>query len=136
LELIAPSGAFDRVGDGALYPLAETQAFEIKPLLDLLHAGKIKLSPFDFAALHRCTADVFVLAGRYDEAVDYRTAIALASAYPHHFLFLADDNHVFSALSSAGAAQELISSFFAQGLQAQSFAMALHDAHQYRWIEQ
>jgi pimeloyl-ACP methyl ester carboxylesterase len=136
LELIAPSGAFDRLGDGALYPLAETQAFEIRPLLDLLHAGKINLSPFDFAALHRCPADVFILAGRYDEAVDYRTAIALASAYPHHFLFLADDNHVFSALSSAGASRKLISSFFAQGLQAQSFAMALRDAQQYRWIEQ
>ncbi len=64
------------------------------------------LPPFDFAALHRCAADVFLLAGRYDEAVDYRTEIALASSYPHHFLFIADDNHVFSALSTGGGFQK------------------------------
>ena len=33
LELIAPGGAFDHLADGGLFPLAETQAFEIKPLL-------------------------------------------------------------------------------------------------------
>jgi pimeloyl-ACP methyl ester carboxylesterase len=135
LELIAPSGAFDRLGDGALYPLAETQAFEIKPLLDLLHAGKITLPPFDFAALHRCAADVFLLAGRYDEAVDYRTQIALASSYPHHFLFIADDNHVFSALSTGGASRNLISSFFAQGTQSLAFTKASRESQRYRWIE-
>jgi pimeloyl-ACP methyl ester carboxylesterase len=135
LELIAPSGAFDHLGDGGLYPLAETQAFEIKPLLDMLHAGKVTLPPFDFAALHRCPADVFVLAGRYDEAVDYRTEIALASAYPHHFLFIADDNHVFSALTVNGASMSLISTFFAQGTQSQAFANAVRDSQRYRWVE-
>jgi hypothetical protein len=135
LELIAPSGAFDHLGDGGLYPLAETQAFEIKPLLDMLHAGKVTLPPFDFAALHRCPADVFVLAGRYDEAVDYRTEIALANAYPHHFLFIADDNHVFSALTANGASMSLISTFFAQGAQSQAFANAVRDSQRYRWVE-
>ncbi len=135
LELLAPSGAFDHLGDGGLYPLAETQAFEIKPLLDMLHSGKITLQPFDFAALHRCPADVFVLAGRYDEAVDYRTEIALASVYPHHFLFIADDNHVFSALTANGASLSLISTFFAQGSQSESFTNAVHDSRRYRWIE-
>ena len=70
LELIAPSGAFEQLGDGGLYPLTETQAYEIRPLLDLLHSGKITLQPFDFAALHRCPADVFVLGARYDDGVD------------------------------------------------------------------
>ena len=41
----------------------------IKPLLDMLHSGKITLPPFDFAAIHRCAADVFVLAGRYGNGV-------------------------------------------------------------------
>ena len=135
LELIAPGGAFDHLGDGGLYPLAETQAFEIKPLLNMLHSGKITLQPFDFATLHRCPADVFVLAGRYDEAVDYRTEIALASAYPHHFLFIADDNHVFSALTADGASLTLVSTFFAQGSQSESFTNAVHDVRRYRWIE-
>ena len=135
LELIAPSGAFDHLGDGGLYPLAETQAFEIKPLLNMLHSGKITLPPFDFAALHRCLADVFVLAGRYDEAVDYRTEIALASAYPHHFLFIADDNHVFSSLTANGASLSLISTFFAQGSRSESFTNAVHDSRRYRWSE-
>lgn len=135
LELIAPSGAFEQLGDGGLYPLAETQAYEIRPLLDLLHSGKISLQPFDFAALHRCPADVFVLAGRYDEAVDYRTEIALASAYPHHFLFIADDNHVFSALTTDGASLSLISTFFTQGAQSKSFASAVRSSQRHRWTE-
>jgi pimeloyl-ACP methyl ester carboxylesterase len=135
LELIAPSGAFDHLGDGGLYPLAETQAFEIKPLLDMLHAGKITLPAFDFAALHRCPADVFMLAGRYDEAVDYRTEIALAAAYPHHFLFIADDNHVFSALTANGASRRIISTFFAQGAQSEAFANVVLDSQRYRWVE-
>ena len=135
LELIAPSGAFDRLKDGGLYPLAETQAFEIKPLLDMLHSGKITLPPFDFAAIHRCAADVFVLAGRYDEAVDYRTEIALASAYPYHFLFIANDNHVFSTLTDSGNSKHLISAFFAQGTKSQAFAKAVRDSQPYRWVE-
>jgi pimeloyl-ACP methyl ester carboxylesterase len=131
LELISPSGAFDRLGDGGLYPLAETQAYEIKPLLKLLHEGAIQLSSFDFAALHHCTAEVFILAGRYDEAVDYRTEIALASQYPKHLLFIADDNHVFSALTSSGISLKLISSFVRAGIA----STAVREAQSYRWIE-
>jgi hypothetical protein len=135
LELIAPSGAFDRLGDGELYPLAETQAFEIRPLLTLLHAGSITLPSFDFNATHRCPAEVFVLAGRNDEAVDYRTEIALASAYPHHFLFIADDNHVFSTLSASGESKKLISTFLVGGSASQSFITASREAQPYRWAE-
>jgi len=135
LELISPSGAFDRLGDGGLYPLAETQAFEIKPLLTLLHDGSIRLPSFNFTALHHCPAEVFVLAGRYDEAVDYRTEIALASQYPKHVLFIADDNHVFSALTSSGLSLKLIGSFFNGGMNSADSAMAIQDARSYRWSE-
>jgi len=135
LELISPSGAFDRLGDGGLYPLAETQAYEIKPLLTLLHDRLIRLPPFDFAALHHFPAEVFVLAGRYDEAVDYRTEIALAAQYSNHVLFIADDNHVFSALTSSGVSLTLISSFFSGGTNSTAFTAALHEARNYRWSE-
>jgi pimeloyl-ACP methyl ester carboxylesterase len=135
LELISPSGAFDRLSDGGLYPLAETQAYEIKPLLALLHDGSIRLRPFDFAALHHCPAEVFILAGRYDEAVDYRTEIALASQYPKHVLFIADDNHVFSALTSSGISLKLISSFFSGGINSAASIAAMQEARNYRWSE-
>ena len=135
LELISPSGAFDHLDDGGLYPLAETQAFEIKPLLTLLHDGSIRLPSFNFTALHQCPAEVFVLAGRYDEAVDYRTEIALASQYPKHVLFIADDNHVFSALTSSGLSLKLIGSFFNGGMNSADSAMAIQDARSYRWSE-
>jgi len=135
LELISPSGAFDRLGDGGLYPLAETQAFEIKPLLTLLHDGSIRLPSFNFTALHHCPAEVFVLAGRYDEAVDYRTEIALASQYPKHVLFIAEDNHVFSALTSSGLSLKLIGSFFNGGMNSADSAMAIQEARSYRWSE-
>jgi pimeloyl-ACP methyl ester carboxylesterase len=136
LELIGPSGAFDRLGDGKIYPLAETQAHAIQPLLDLQKSGKIRLKPFDFAALHRCYTQVFVLSGRYDEAVDYRTNIALASGYPRHELFIANDNHVFSALSSSGTSKKIITSFFSTGIGSSQFTKTLAEAHKYRWSEE
>jgi pimeloyl-ACP methyl ester carboxylesterase len=136
LELIGPSGAFDRLGDGKIYPLAETQAYAIQALLDLQKSGKIRLKPFDFAALHRCYTQVFVLSGRYDEAVDYRTNIALASGYPRHELFIANDNHVFSALSSSGTSKKIITSFFSTGIGSSQFTKTLAEAHKYRWSEE
>lgn len=135
LELIAPSGAFELLNDGELHPLAETQAFEIRPLLNLLGTGAIHLEPFDFAALHRCPAEVFVMAARYDEAVDYRTEIALASAYPKHVSFIANDNHVFSALTSSGTSKRLISSFLVGGMNSKEFRAAQQMAVTYRWNE-
>jgi pimeloyl-ACP methyl ester carboxylesterase len=134
LELIAPSGAFDQLHSG-IYPLIESQAYEIKPLLDMLRAGAIVLPQFDFTALHHSATEVFLLAGRYDEAVDYRTEIALAYNYPKHLLFIADDNHVFSAMSSNGTSKNLISSFFTGGFSSLEFITAQRNAERYRWSE-
>jgi pimeloyl-ACP methyl ester carboxylesterase len=136
LELIGPSGAFEKLGDGRLYPLAETQAHAIQPLLDLQKSGKISLSPFDFAALHRSSTQVFVLSGRYDEAVDYRTDIALASRYPIHELFIANDNHVFNALASSGMSKKIIASFYEGGIGSPQLTSTLRDAQRYRWNEE
>jgi pimeloyl-ACP methyl ester carboxylesterase len=60
LELISPSGAFDRLDDDRIYPLAETQAHAIQPLLDLQKSGQITLPPFDFESLHHCSTQVFI----------------------------------------------------------------------------
>ena len=136
LELIGPSGAFERLSDGRIYPLAETQYAAIKPLADLQAAHKIALPIFDFKALHRSETEVFILAGHDDEAVDYRTSIALASEYPVHELFIANDNHVFSQLSSAGASKRIISGFFKYGLSSPQFKKLLTEEKKYRWTEE
>jgi hypothetical protein len=101
----------------------------------LCHSWREGPPTFDFAALH-CPAEVFVLAGRYDEAVDYRTEIALASQYPKHVLFIADDNHVFSTLTSNGVSLKLISSFFSTGINSTASTAAMFEARKYRWSEQ
>jgi hypothetical protein len=136
LELIAPSGAFAHLGDGRVYPLAETQAHAVQPLLDLQKAGLIKLTPFDFTALHRARTQLFLLSGRYDEAVDYRTGIALASGYSKHEHFIANDNHVFSTLTSNGMSQSLIVSFFGGGIGSRQLTDVLAQAAKYRWREE
>ena len=136
IELIYPSGAFNIPDDGRVYPLAETQRNAVEPLIDILSSGRITLKPFNFAALHNCKTQVFVLAGRYDEAVDYRTNIALASEYPNHELFIANDNHVFSALSSTGLSKKIITSFYEAGLKTTLLGNTLYDAKKFRWTEE
>ena len=133
LELLQPSGAFDRIGGPAIYPLLETQREFIKPLLELLDRGKIGLTPFDPQAAHSLTTEVFVLAGRFDEAVDYRTSIALSYLYPHHVLFIADDNHVFAKLTESGASSRLIHTFLRFGIASPQFETALEHSNEFRW---
>ena len=136
LELIYPSGAFQSLDDGALYPLIETQHYFLEPLLSLLNAGQIQLPRFDDSAAHKSQTEVFILAGRWDEAVDYRTSIAFAYGYPKHQLFIADDNHVFSKLSETRVDRQLVQSFFKGGLGSPEFQKEISNAKQYRWIEQ
>ncbi len=136
LELLYPSGAFNELAKGRIYPLVETQRYFIKPLLELLESKQINLPAFDFTALHRCSTQLFLLAGRYDEAVDYRTSIALANAYPDHELFIADDNHVFSGLSSSGTSKQIIEAFFGFGLHSPQLASTLQNAARFRWKEE
>lgn len=134
LELIGPSGAFD-APEAGVSPLIEPQRSFAAPLLALEKAGRIAPPHFDLQALHRVPTEVFVLAAREDEAVDYRTTIALAYSYPHHQLFIADDNHTFARISGAGEDGRLIRAFFAGGLGSPTFAAALKAAAPYRWSE-
>ncbi|MDQ3803041.1 MAG: hypothetical protein M3416_04200 [Acidobacteriota bacterium] len=132
-ELIYPSGAFRRLGGEAVYPLLETQHHFLRPLINLSEAGRIPAPTFDFSAAHRADVEVFILAGRWDEAVDYRTSIALAYSYPRQRLFIADDNHVFTELNAKGLVNRLVQSFLKFGLGSAEFQNALTAAEPHRW---
>lgn len=84
-------------------------------------------------AAHRVPTDLFVLAARFDEAVDYRTSIALASEYPSHELFIANDNHVFQAMDKAGVRARLVKAFFGAGRASRAFSDAMRAAEGLRW---
>lgn len=136
LELIYPSGAYDRLSNrGSIYPLLETQFHFQAPLINLLRQGVVRIPEFDFSALHKLTTEVFILAAQRDEAVDYRTSIALAHNYPRHELFIADDNHVFTTLNESGMTKQLLRSFLKYGLTSQQFREAIKKAEPNRWVE-
>jgi pimeloyl-ACP methyl ester carboxylesterase len=133
IELIRPSGEFGRLGGEAVRPLIETQYGFTRPLNDLVDAGKIPEPAFDFAACHRLDTEVFLLGSRWDEAVDYRSTIALAYTYPRHQLFIADDNHTLKKLTAGPARNDLLRAFLALGPGSAEFRDALAAAEPYRW---
>lgn len=135
LELIGPSGAFEAPEQSGVSPLIEPQRTFAAGLIALEKAGRIPPPDFDLPALHHVPTEVFILAGRDDEAVDYRTAIALAYSYPRHLLFLANDNHNFAHLSGAGQDAKLAQAFFLGGLGSPQLRQALAEAAQFRWGE-
>lgn len=133
LELIYPSGAFGDTAVAGIYPLVESQAAFIRPLLDLVAGGKIAVRARDQRTAHRARTQVFVLASRGDEAVDYRTSIALANQYPVHELFVANDNHTFDEMDRVGARALLVRRFFTDGPGSSGFIAALAAAEPLRW---
>lgn len=133
LELLYPSGAFGSRRPGNLYPLLESQAVFIAPLLDLVASGAIAVPVRDARQAHRVTADVFVLAAYNDEAVDYRTSIALANQYQSHVLFIANDNHVFAAMDRAGVRAPLVRKFLDGGPNSAAFREARARAAPMEW---
>lgn len=135
LELIYPSGAFRKLDGATVQPLIETQYYFTRPLISLVEAGRIPAPAFSFTAAYRLGTEVFILAARGDEAVDYRTSIALASRYPRHQLFIADDNHVFARLTANGLSSRLLQSFLRFGLDSSELQSAMEAAEPYRWAE-
>lgn len=133
LELLYPSGAFQNMRPGVIYPLLESQATFIRPLLDLVASGKISVPVRNAREAHRVAGDVFVLAACGDEAVDYRTSIALASEYPSHVLFIANDNHVFEAMDRLRVRAPLVRAFILAGPKSAAFAKAMKAADAVRW---
>jgi pimeloyl-ACP methyl ester carboxylesterase len=135
LEFIYPTGAFDKLREDSVYPYIESEYVFLKPLVDLVKAGKLPAPGFKISSAHRINSEVFILAGRWDEAVDYRTSIALAYSYPSHHLFIADDNHVFAKLNASGLHTRLIQTFLKYGLNSFQLKDSLRAADSYRWKE-
>ena len=135
VELLQPTGAFDSSAGARISPLIEPQRQFAAPLLDLLAKGTITLPVYSTQPASRSTAQVFILAGREDEAVDYRVAIALAYSYPRHVLFIADDNHTFLRLVQRKLDGPMIAAFFAGGSNSLAFRAALAAADGERWHE-
>jgi hypothetical protein len=106
-----------------------------KPLLDLTDAGEITPADFPFKNLHQLETEVFVLSGRWDHVVDYRSSIALASYYPNGYLFLADDSHVFQVFEESGLLAPMLQNFLKSGLGSKEFESAVAKADEYRWQE-
>jgi hypothetical protein len=133
VELIQPSGAFNKLGADGIFPMTESQRFFTKPLLDLIEAGEISVPAIDGTVSHHLPTELFVLAGREDAAVDYRTSIALAAGYLRHELFIAADNHVFARLSAAGHVSRLVQAFLGAGIGSPELRAALTSAETFRW---
>jgi pimeloyl-ACP methyl ester carboxylesterase len=134
-EFISPTGAFQTLRDDRVDPYIGSEYPLLKPLIDLADAGKIPAPGFKISAAHRLNTEVFILAARHDEAVDYRTSIALAYNYPLHQLFIADDNHLFMKLNTRGIHTRLMRTFLKYGLESLQLKDALTDARPYRWQE-
>ena len=135
LEFIYPTGAFEKLREDRVDPYLESESVFLKRLVDLIKAGKIRPPGFNLSAGHNVNTEVFILAGRRDEAVDYRTSIALAYGYPRHQLFLADDNHVFAKLSASGLHTTLLRTFLKYGFDSSELKDILMRAEAYRWKE-
>jgi pimeloyl-ACP methyl ester carboxylesterase len=117
----------------AIAPLLETQAEFVAPLLERLRSGALPPPAFDLDPAHRLATEVCIVTGRWDEAVDYRTSIALAAAYPRHRLVIADDNHTLSGLNEAGLMRRIVESFLTEGLDSAAFRAALAAAGPRLW---
>jgi hypothetical protein len=133
-EFLAPTGEAARLEDEGVHPFLEVEAAFAAPLLELRRAGRISTPSWDPRPGHRLQAEVAVLAGRFDQAVDYRTAIALAHGYPNHLLFLADDNISFTALRADGTDVRLVRAFLGHGAASPEMRAALGAAEAHRSV--
>jgi hypothetical protein len=134
-EFLQASGATAALRDGSIHPGIETTRNIAAPLLDLVDRGVITVPPIDRTPSHTVPAEVFLLASRWDEAIDYRVAIALAYSYPKHALFLADDNHVFGKAKSQSLQPRLVQAFLLHGLGSPQLDALLQELESYRWHE-
>jgi pimeloyl-ACP methyl ester carboxylesterase len=134
-EFTVPTAARTRIAEDAVYPDYEVQVNISKPLLKLVDSGEITPAVFPFKSLHRLETEVFVLSGRWDHTVDYRSSIALASYYPNGYLFLADDSHVFQVFEESGFLAPMLQNFLKSGLDSEEFKAAVVKADDFRWRE-
>ena len=118
-----------------VYPDLEVQHNIAHPLVELQEKKRIALPDFEMPRLHDLDTEVFVLAGRWDHTVDYRSSIALAASYPHHHLFIADDDHMFQKLKDNGNFYRLMQDFLGSGLGSPELNATLDAVDLHRWRE-
>lgn len=123
------------LGPEALHPNVENMYFSTLPLVEKYLSQEIHPVEMPFENLHNLNTKVFVLAGRWDHTADYRSQIALASGYPDHLLFLADDNHTFNALKQDGQYQNLVVAFFHSESIREMKELLKREFGKYRWRE-
>ncbi|MBV8519064.1 MAG: hypothetical protein JO197_16840 [Acidobacteria bacterium] len=134
-EFLYASGTYRRLGDGHLHPSIEAVYTSTKPLIELAERGDITPPRFDLTPAHALSTEVFLLAARWDEAIDYRISIALAYSYPHHELFLADDNHMFGNAKAGELQSRIVQTFLRYGLGSPELRKLLDEIEWYRWHE-
>lgn len=122
----------DLFGD-TVYPGLEMSYNLALPLIKLNRVEKIPMTSMDFSSLRNLSCDIFILAGRWDEAADYRTQIELAKKYKHSTLFIANDDHMFKNLKEAGLIKETISTFFYYGSDSMETKKSLRNLDPYKW---
>lgn len=116
-ELFAPVLSHQRKGNqNRISPDIEVGMIFGAPLISLLSKGEIKMPTMDLDALHRVSADVYMLAGRFDHTADYRSQMVLAAHYPKHRLLLVRDDHDFLELNKTGLYPLLVQSALAEGI--------------------
>ncbi len=103
-----------------------------QPLIAAHDAGKI---PFPETTFGRAATEVFILAGRQDHTIDYRSQIALAARYPNGSLFLADDNHTFGRLQESGHYRDLVRAVLVHGQASRELRDTLEALTPLRWSE-
>lgn len=114
-ELFAPIALSQNDGK-RIDPDFESGRIFGRPLFDLLAKQKIDPPLMDLTALTQITANVYLLAGRYDHTADYRSQIALASHFPYHRLLLLADGHDFIDLGKTGLYPQLVQAALADGI--------------------
>lgn len=119
--------------DARFHPTLEMGAALARPLLEAHAAGAVPAPDFPVDRLASVAAEVFLLAGRWDQPVDWRIQQDLAGLLPNSLLFLADDDHLFKGLRAEGLDADLREAFLLHGLGSPQLATALARAEANRW---
>jgi pimeloyl-ACP methyl ester carboxylesterase len=117
-ELFAPvlSNEPQATSQGRINPDIEVGMMFGAPLISLLNKGEIAVPTMDLEALHRVSAEVYMLAGRFDHTADYLSQMVLAAHYPKHRLLLLADDHDFLELNKTSLYPALVQSALADGI--------------------
>lgn len=132
-EFIAPLLDIWQYDESTLYPDLENSLHIAEPLVELYKQYGINFSPvFNQSMIRDFQGYVFILSGRYDHTVDYRSSIYLAGLLKNSHLLIVEDDHIFRQLKSDSAYSELIQDFY---LSCNEDINWLKKYEKYRWME-